>query len=160
MLLLNATDINKAWCNWRETFLSIMGGSISQVTLPSNRINCPWLSKELTGNFSDYKRKRNKVVSQLRLAKKTFFHKINFTCLVLKISESTANPFISTQAQAFQCSQTQPLAKQQLTVKKKLIFLIMPQWVEPPEAYGSRFVYVNVCLSVGRISRPSMKTKC
>ena len=80
-----------------------------QVTLPSNRINCPWLSKGLlqamrkrnslyrqaksTGNFSDYKRQ---VVSQLRLAKKAFFHKIN-----LKNSVSIANRFVSTQAPAF-----------------------------------------------------------
>ena len=41
--------------------------------------------------------------------------------------------------------------------------IFMPRWAEPPEAYGSRFVYVcmyvSVCLSVGKISRRSLKTK-
>ena len=94
--VIDATDINKAWSNWGETFLSIMGECIPQVTLPSNRINRSWLSKELlqamrkrktlyrqaksTENFSDYKRQRNKVVSQLiGLLRKPFFHKINLS---------------------------------------------------------------------------------
>ena len=93
--LLDATDINIAWCNWKETFLSVMNEYIPKVSLSSNRTKRPWLSKDLlkeirkrnslyrqaksSGDFSNYKRQRNWVVSQLRLATKAYFPNIDFS---------------------------------------------------------------------------------
>ena len=82
-------DIDQSWNNWKEKYFDIMDECIPKAVLPPRRRNCPWLSKKLiqairtrnifyklaksTGNFSRYKRYRNKLVNQLRLAKKAFF---------------------------------------------------------------------------------------
>ena len=77
---LLSDDINEAWSNWSQKFLSIMNECIPKKKLP-NRKNLPWLTKKLitmikrrnllykiaklTGNFSKYRAMRNKVTSEL-----------------------------------------------------------------------------------------------
>ena len=90
--LLLSSDVNQAWLFWKEKFVSIMYECVPRALLPS-RPNRPWLTKELlqamrkrnslyrqakvSGNFAEYKRHRNRLVTQLRLAKKSYFLKIN-----------------------------------------------------------------------------------
>ena len=89
---LLSDDINEAWSNWSQKFLSIMNECIPKKKLP-NRKNLPWLSKrlinlikrrnllykkaKLTGNFSKYKAMQNKVTSELRSAKRSYLQSLN-----------------------------------------------------------------------------------
>lgn len=90
--ILDYSDINKSWNNWKSALLNIMEECIPRATLPPRR-NRPWLTKKLiqamrrrnclykrakaTGNYSKYRSYRNKVVGYLRQAKKAFFQKLN-----------------------------------------------------------------------------------
>ena len=75
---LLSDDINEAWSNWSQKFLSIMNECIPKKKLP-NRKNLPWLTKKLinmikrrnllykraklTGNFSKYRAIRSHLSS-------------------------------------------------------------------------------------------------
>ena len=77
----------------KNTFFNIMDKCIPKSVLPPKRRNCPWLTKQLvqvirkrntllkgakiSGDCCKYNRFQNKPFSQLRLAKKAFFQKIN-----------------------------------------------------------------------------------
>ena len=85
-------DVNTSWHEWQHRFLEIMNMCVPKQTLP-RRHNLPWLNKHLlqsmrrrnhlykrakkSGNHVKYKRVRNKVISQLRKAKATFFRNLN-----------------------------------------------------------------------------------
>lgn len=85
-------DVDESWSNWSKQFLSIMDECIPKRTLPKRK-NLPWLTKKLinsikkrnrlykqgklSGNLSKYRLKRNKVTSELRLARRNFFQKLN-----------------------------------------------------------------------------------
>ena len=89
---LLSDNINETWTNWSQKFLSIMNECIPKKKLP-NRKNLPWLSKKLinlikwrnllykraklTGNFTKYKAMRNRVASELRFAKQSYFQRLN-----------------------------------------------------------------------------------
>ena len=92
---LLADDVNTSWENWMKCFMEIMVECIPQRMLPK-RGNLPWLSKSLiqlmrrrnllfshakrSGKRSDvekYKRIRNRVVTQLRNAKSSYFRNLN-----------------------------------------------------------------------------------
>ena len=116
--LLSSCDVNQAWLNWKDKFLSIMYECIPRALLPK-RNNRPWLTKDLlqamrernslykqakiTGNFANYKRQRNMVVEQLRLAKKSYFLRINAdsaksfwkACRLMYKQPSTGVPVLS-----------------------------------------------------------------
>ena len=95
MSLLDHSDVDRSWSNWKNAFLTIMEECIPKATLPPKR-NRPWLTKKLiqaikrrnalfkraktTGNYSKYQSYRNKVVGYLRQAKKTYFQKLNPKC--------------------------------------------------------------------------------
>ena len=89
-------DIEKSWSQWQEASLSIMEKCIPKKVLPPKRHNLPWLNKSMIQSMrrrnalfrrakrsnnpmhlSQYKHARNKVVSQLRCAKKQFFRNLN-----------------------------------------------------------------------------------
>ena len=90
--LMDAGDINRSWTNWRNRFTQIMYECIPSSTVPPRR-NRPWLTKSLiqairrrnalfkrakiSGDYTAYKRYRNKVVNYLRNAKFAFFRKLN-----------------------------------------------------------------------------------
>ena len=88
-------DVNTSWENWMKHFMEIMNECIPQRLLP-NRRNLLWLSKSLvqlmrrrnmlfgqakrSGKRSDvekYKCIRNRVVTQLRNAKSSYFKNLN-----------------------------------------------------------------------------------
>ena len=90
--LLNQSDMNKSWCNWRDKFMQIMHETIPSGTIPPRR-NRPWLTKKLiqairkrnalhkrakaTNNYTKYRHYRNKVVGLLKNAKMAYFRKLN-----------------------------------------------------------------------------------
>ena len=90
--LVDQADINRSWINWRDKFIQIMQECIPSCVLPPRR-NRPWLTKRLiqairrrnalyrhakaTGDYTKYKRYRNKVVNYLRNAKMAYFRKLN-----------------------------------------------------------------------------------
>ena len=73
--LLNTSNIDESWSNWKSAFLEIMEECIPKATLPPKR-NRPWLTKNLiqairrrnilhrrakvTGNYSKYRSYRNR----------------------------------------------------------------------------------------------------
>lgn len=85
-------EVDESWSNWSKQFLSIMVECIPKRTLPKRK-NLPWLTKKLinsikkrnrlykqgklSGNLSKYRLKRNKVTSELLLARRNFFQKLN-----------------------------------------------------------------------------------
>ena len=85
-------DVNESWSNWSKQFLLIMDECIPKRTPPKCK-NLPWLMKKLinsikkrnhlymqgklSGDLSKYRLKRNKVTSELCLARWNFFQKIN-----------------------------------------------------------------------------------
>ena len=89
MALLNHSDIDQSWLDWKNAFMNIMKECIPKTTILPRR-NRPWLTKRLrqtirrknalykrakaTINFSVY---RNEVTSSLRQAKKEYFQKLN-----------------------------------------------------------------------------------
>ena len=89
--ILDPTDVQRRWSQFKAVFLDIMEQCIPKAVLPQRR-NLPWLTKEIlqliekrnyyfkkahsNRNSSDllkFKQLRNKVVSKLRLAKQKFF---------------------------------------------------------------------------------------
>ena len=84
MALLNHSDIDKSWLDWKNAFMNIMEECIPKTTILPRR-NWPWLTKRLRQAI---RRKnalykcakvtgRNKVTSSLRQAKKEYFQKLN-----------------------------------------------------------------------------------
>ena len=85
-------SIDSTWENWLQQFMSIMNQFIPNCTLRS-RHNLPWLTKSLvtsikkrnslykrakiSGNFSKYKLACNKTLADIRLAKLSYFRKLN-----------------------------------------------------------------------------------
>ena len=90
--LVMTENIDDAWEAWLQQFMSIMNQFIPNCTLRSRR-NLPWLTKPLiksikkrnllykrakkSGNFRNYKLARNKTLADIRLAKLTYFRKLN-----------------------------------------------------------------------------------
>ena len=89
---LYSDDINLSWSNWQQQFMSIIEECIPKGVLPPRK-NLPWLNKNLicamrkrnqlyrkakqSGDFSKYKLARNRVVSNLRRAKRAYFRNLN-----------------------------------------------------------------------------------
>ena len=93
---LISEDIDQYCSDWQNTFMSIMDECIPKKVLPPKRRNLPWLNKSLVQSMcrrnclfkrakwsgsslhhSQYKHARNKVISQLRQAKKRYFRRLN-----------------------------------------------------------------------------------
>jgi len=96
--VLDYSDIERSWHNWKQVFLGIMEECIPCSTLP-NRKNLPWLTKHIIQlirkrnnlfkraqrsgdprDYQSYKEIRNKVVSELRTSKQNFFASLNPQC--------------------------------------------------------------------------------
>jgi len=96
--VLDYSDIERSWHNWKQVFLGIMEECIPCSTLP-NRKNLPWLTKHIIQlirkrnnlfkraqrsgdprDYQSYKEIRNKVVSGLRTSKQNFFATLNPQC--------------------------------------------------------------------------------
>ena len=90
--VLDYSDIERSWHNWKQVFLGIMEECIPCSTLP-NRKNLPWLTKHIIQlirkrnnlfkraqrsgdprDYQSYKEIRNKVVSELRTSKQNVLH--------------------------------------------------------------------------------------
>ena len=85
-------DIDASLKQWHEKFMDIMAQSIPNRLLPPRR-NLPWLTKPIiqsmrkrnmlfkkaksSGNFTKYKRARNRTANLLTLAKKRYFRLLN-----------------------------------------------------------------------------------
>jgi len=86
-------NIDHSWMQWQERFLAIMEECIPRKVLPPRR-NLPWLNKGIIQSIrrrnnlfkraknspkdkGRYKRARNRVISQLRNAKRDYFRKLN-----------------------------------------------------------------------------------
>ena len=85
-------DIDASLKQWHEQFMDIMAQSIPNRFLPPRR-NLPWLTKPIiqsmrkrnmlfrkaksSGNFTKYKRARNRTTNLLKLAKKRYFRSPN-----------------------------------------------------------------------------------
>ena len=90
--LVDQSDVNRSWSNWRDRFMQIMHDCIPSGVIPPQR-NRPWLTKKLiqamrrrnaiykqakvTNNYTKYRHYRNKVVEPLRNAKIAYFRKLN-----------------------------------------------------------------------------------
>ena len=77
---LLSDDVNTSWLKWHQTFMSIMGQCIPQLSLPPRK-NLPWMNKSLkqamrrrnaqykngkrTGDFSKFRAARNRFVDLL-----------------------------------------------------------------------------------------------
>ena len=89
--LVDQADINTNWINWRDKFIQ---ECIPSCVLPPRRNRPgPWLTKRLiqdirrrnalyrhvkaTGDYTKFRRYRNKVVNYLRNAKMAYFRKLN-----------------------------------------------------------------------------------
>ena len=93
--LLVTSDIQLSWTCFKHTFLDIMESCIPRTVLP-NRRNLPWLNKKIiqlirrrncyfrkahfNGKAEDlekFKQLRNRIVTELRRAKQTFFTQLH-----------------------------------------------------------------------------------
>ena len=93
--ILEPTNIQVSWSNFRSAFLDVMEQCIPRSVIPDRR-NLPWLSKLVTqlirkrnfyfkrahrtGSIQDrlkFKQLRNKVVAELRLAKQKYFSQLH-----------------------------------------------------------------------------------
>ncbi len=88
-------DIEKSWIQWQESFLSIMERFIPKKILPPKWRNLPWLNKSMVQSMRKNALFKNpngltplyislstkvlgtELLSQLRCAKKHFFHNLN-----------------------------------------------------------------------------------
>ena len=94
--LNTAENIDAPWKSWHKAFMSIMERCIPSKVLPPWRRNLPWINKNLvqsmrkrdnlyrrfkrSGNPIDlekFKRLRNSIVSQIRLAKENYFNQLD-----------------------------------------------------------------------------------
>ena len=89
---LQRQDVSETWLTWCERFISIMEKCIPRKTLPQRK-NLPWLSKKIvqsmrkrnnlyrkartSGNFSKYKKARNRTTALLRDSRRRYFEKLN-----------------------------------------------------------------------------------
>ena len=92
---MDSGDIHVSWRRWKDTFIAIMETCIPRILLPS-RHNLPWLSKPLIQMIRKrnvlykrarlpndpeialkYRTVRNKLVSELRIAKKKYFSELD-----------------------------------------------------------------------------------
>ena len=84
-------DIDQVWGTWLHTFMSIMREAVPSTVLKTRR-NLPWLNKPIvqlirkrnmlfkqakqSGDFSKYKKARNRAVSNLHAAKRRYFKEL------------------------------------------------------------------------------------